>query len=129
MNKILRPEQQQAMIRYAVDQATNKGKGATKQMLYNCLCGFAFKRISQFLYKDGFKLGLKTLLNLIRSRPSRLRVTALIYIPRKTFATGLRRNISWRSSSQRLGMGNIHITWTRRVVVLPVPQEKKWSCR
>jgi hypothetical protein len=36
MNKILRPEQHQAMIRYAVDQATNRGKGATKQMLYNC---------------------------------------------------------------------------------------------
>jgi hypothetical protein len=36
MNKILQPEQHQAMIRYAVDQATNRGKGATKQMLYNC---------------------------------------------------------------------------------------------
>jgi hypothetical protein len=36
MNKILRPEQRQAMIRYAVDQDTNKGKGATKQMLSNC---------------------------------------------------------------------------------------------
>jgi hypothetical protein len=55
MNKILRPEQHQAMIRYVVDQATNGG--ATKQMLYNCPCGFAFKRISQFLYGDGFKLG------------------------------------------------------------------------
>ena len=35
-NKILRPEQHQAMIQYAVDQATNGGKGATKQMMYNC---------------------------------------------------------------------------------------------
>ena len=35
-NKILRPEQHQALIQYAVDQATNGGKGATKQMLYNC---------------------------------------------------------------------------------------------
>jgi hypothetical protein len=35
-NKILRPDQHQAMIRYAVDQATNGGKGATKQMMYNC---------------------------------------------------------------------------------------------
>jgi hypothetical protein len=35
-NKILRPEQHQAMIRYAADQATNGGRGATKQMMYNC---------------------------------------------------------------------------------------------
>jgi hypothetical protein len=35
-NKILRPDQQQAMIQYAIDQATNGGKGATKQMMYNC---------------------------------------------------------------------------------------------
>ena len=35
-NKILKPEQHNAMIRYAVDQATNGGKGATKQMMYNC---------------------------------------------------------------------------------------------
>jgi hypothetical protein len=35
-NKILRPEQHQALIQYTVDQATNGGKGATKQMLYNC---------------------------------------------------------------------------------------------
>jgi hypothetical protein len=34
-NKILRPEQYQAIIRYAIDQAINGGKGATKQMLYN----------------------------------------------------------------------------------------------
>jgi hypothetical protein len=35
-NKILRPDQHQALIRYAVDQAINGGKGATKQMMYNC---------------------------------------------------------------------------------------------
>ena len=35
-NRILRPDQHQAMIRYAVDQATNGGKGATKPMMYNC---------------------------------------------------------------------------------------------
>ena len=35
-NKILQPEQHTAMILYAVDQATNGGKGATKQMMYNC---------------------------------------------------------------------------------------------
>ena len=35
-NKILRPKQHQAMIQYAIDQATNGGKGATKQMMYNC---------------------------------------------------------------------------------------------
>jgi hypothetical protein len=36
-NKILRPEQRQALIQYAVDQATNGGKGATNPMLYNCV--------------------------------------------------------------------------------------------
>jgi hypothetical protein len=35
-NKILWPEQHKALIRYMADQAMNGGKGATKQMLYNC---------------------------------------------------------------------------------------------
>ena len=35
-NKILRSNQHQALIKYAVDQATNGGKGATKQIMYNC---------------------------------------------------------------------------------------------
>jgi len=35
-NKIFCLDQHQDMIRYAADQATNGGKGATKQMLYNC---------------------------------------------------------------------------------------------
>jgi hypothetical protein len=35
-NKILRPEMHNAMIRYAVEQAANGGKGATKQMMFNC---------------------------------------------------------------------------------------------
>jgi len=40
---VLRPDQHQAMIRYAVDQATNGGKGATKQMMYNCTMWFSVK--------------------------------------------------------------------------------------
>ena len=35
-NKILRPEQHNAIIQYAVSQAIDGGKGATKQMMYNC---------------------------------------------------------------------------------------------
>ena len=35
-NKILRPDQHQALIQYAIDQATNRGKGAIKQMMFNC---------------------------------------------------------------------------------------------
>ena len=35
-NKILRPEQHNALIQYAVSQAIDGGKGATKQMMYNC---------------------------------------------------------------------------------------------
>ena len=36
-NKILRPEQHNAMIQYAVSQAIDGGKGATKQIMYNCI--------------------------------------------------------------------------------------------
>jgi hypothetical protein len=35
-NRILCPDQHGALIQYAVDQATNGGKGATKQMMFNC---------------------------------------------------------------------------------------------
>jgi hypothetical protein len=35
-NKILRPDQHAAIIRYSADYAINGGKGATKQMMYNC---------------------------------------------------------------------------------------------
>jgi hypothetical protein len=35
-NKILRSDQHRALIQYAVDQATDGGRGATKQMMYNC---------------------------------------------------------------------------------------------
>jgi hypothetical protein len=36
-NKILEDWQQEAVIKYATDQATNGGKGATRQMLLNCI--------------------------------------------------------------------------------------------
>jgi hypothetical protein len=36
-NKILRPDQYTALIQYAVSHAINGGKGATKQMMYNCV--------------------------------------------------------------------------------------------
>jgi hypothetical protein len=39
-NKILRPNQHQALIQYCIDQAINGGKGATKQMMYNCAMYF-----------------------------------------------------------------------------------------
>jgi hypothetical protein len=35
-NRILRPDQHRALIQYAVDQAIDGGRGATKQMMYNC---------------------------------------------------------------------------------------------
>ena len=35
-NKILRPDQHTALIQYAISHAINGGKGATKQMMYNC---------------------------------------------------------------------------------------------
>jgi hypothetical protein len=42
-----------------------KTKGGPSRCYIIVLYGFAFKRIRQFFYKDGFKLGLKTLLNFI----------------------------------------------------------------
>jgi hypothetical protein len=36
-NKILRPDQHTALIQYTVSHAINGGKGATKQMMYNCV--------------------------------------------------------------------------------------------
>jgi len=42
-NKILRPDQERALIRYAANQCLNGGKGATKQMMYNCAMYFRVK--------------------------------------------------------------------------------------
>jgi hypothetical protein len=39
-NKILRPEQDSALIRYAAGHCLNGGKGAIKQMMYNCAMRF-----------------------------------------------------------------------------------------
>jgi hypothetical protein len=39
-NKILHPDQHKALIQYCIDQAINGGKGATKQMMYNCAMYF-----------------------------------------------------------------------------------------
>jgi hypothetical protein len=36
LNKILSPDQHQALLRYAVDHATEGGMGATKQMMFSC---------------------------------------------------------------------------------------------
>jgi hypothetical protein len=36
-NKVLTPEMHEAVVRYAADQATDSGRGATKQMLFNCI--------------------------------------------------------------------------------------------
>lgn len=42
-NRILRPDQHSAMIRYAVDQGTDGGMRATKQMLFNCAVYLRFQ--------------------------------------------------------------------------------------
>ncbi|KAN0074287.1 hypothetical protein V8E54_008224, partial [Elaphomyces granulatus] len=36
LNKVLSPDQHQALLRYAVDHATEGGMGATKQMMFSC---------------------------------------------------------------------------------------------
>ena len=36
INKILSPDQHQALLRYAADHATGGGMGATKQMMFSC---------------------------------------------------------------------------------------------
>src|SRR2546423_15033355 len=83
-NKILRPDQHQAMIRYAVDQATNGGKGATKQMMYNWAMWLRVQEIRQSQLGGGFSYGSKIPPNYIRSRRNQLRATGLIYIRKRT---------------------------------------------
>jgi hypothetical protein len=70
-NKILRPDQQQALIRYAADQATNGGKGATKQMMYNCAMWLRVKEGKTIPTRRWFQLWLKntTELHIIKTKP------------------------------------------------------------
>src|SRR5271163_2108139 len=70
-NKILKPEQHNAMIRYAVDQATNGGKGATKQMMYNCAMWLRVQENKSVPSWKWFQLWLKSTpeLHTIKTKP------------------------------------------------------------
>jgi hypothetical protein len=70
-NKILRPDQHQAMIQYAVDQATNGGKGATKQMMYNCAMWLRVQKHKTIPSWRWFQLWLKNTpeLHTIKTKP------------------------------------------------------------
>jgi len=70
-NKILRPDQHQALIRYAVDQATNGGKGATKQMMYNCAMWLRVQENKSIPSWRWFQLWLKATpeLHTIKTKP------------------------------------------------------------
>ena len=70
-NKILRPEQHQAMIQYAVDQAIDGGKGATKQMMYNCAMWLRVQEHKSIPSWRWFQLWLKNTpeLHTIKTKP------------------------------------------------------------
>ena len=70
-NKILRPDQHQAMIRYAVDHATNGGMGATKQMIYNCAVYLRFQEKKSLPTWRRFQIWLKNTpeLHTIKTKP------------------------------------------------------------
>ena len=70
-NKILRPDQHQAIIQYAIDQATNGGKGATKQMMYNCAMYLRCQENKSLPTWRWFQKWLKTTLELhtIKTKP------------------------------------------------------------
>jgi hypothetical protein len=70
-NKILRPDQHQAMIQYAIDQATNGGKGATKQMMYNCAMYLRYQEKKSLPTWRWFQIWLKNTpeLHTIKTKP------------------------------------------------------------
>ena len=70
-NKILSPDQHDAVIRYAVDQATNGGKGATKQMMYNCIMYLRVQENKSVPSWRWFQLWLQrtTELHVIKTKP------------------------------------------------------------
>ena len=70
-NKILRPEQNQALIRYAVNHALNGGKGATKQMMYNCAMYFRVQEGKEAPSWKWFQKWLKNTpeLHIIKTKP------------------------------------------------------------
>ena len=71
LNRILRPDQHQAMIWYAVDQATNGGKGATKQMMYNCAMYLRYQEKKSLPTWRWFQIWLKNTpeLHTIKTKP------------------------------------------------------------
>jgi hypothetical protein len=70
-NKILRPEQHDALIRYAADQAMDRGKGVTKQMMYNCAMWLRTQEGKTVPTWRWFQLWLKstTELHMIKTKP------------------------------------------------------------
>jgi hypothetical protein len=70
-NKILRPDQHQALIKYAADQATGGGKGATKQMMYNCAMWFRVEEKKSIPSWRWFQLWLRDTpeLHTIKTKP------------------------------------------------------------
>lgn len=58
-NKILRPEQDSALIQYAAGHCLNRGKDATKQMMYNCAMWFRVQEARRLLHGNGSRTGLE----------------------------------------------------------------------
>jgi hypothetical protein len=70
-NRILRPDQHQALIRYAVDHATEGGRGATKQMMFNCAMYLRFQEKKSIPTWRWFQKWLKNTpeLHTIKTKP------------------------------------------------------------
>jgi hypothetical protein len=70
-NRILNDAQHQALIRYAIDQATDGGMGAIKRMMYNAAAYFRRQQGKEPPTKRWFQLWLKdaTELHTIKTKP------------------------------------------------------------
>jgi hypothetical protein len=70
-NKILRSDQEKTLIRYAAEQCLGGGKGATKQMMYNCAMYFRVTEGKEAPSWKWFQLWLKRTpeLHTIKTKP------------------------------------------------------------
>jgi hypothetical protein len=70
-NKILRPDQYTVLIQYTVSYAINRGKGAIKQMIYNCIMWIRTEDNKTALSWKWFSQWLKSTseLHMIKTKP------------------------------------------------------------
>ena len=99
INKILSPDQHQALPRYAADHATGGGMGATKQMMFSCAMWLRAQEGKTAPSWRWFQLWLKNTPNFIPSRRNRLRAPRRYAYRERPSANGSRRNTGRRSNT------------------------------